>query len=372
LNLPKNKKMRITIILPGWITKNFGGAEWQSYLLSEKFLEHGWKVQVLTARSLDEININYRNPKVEYYYYPFLKIKSIRFLAALYYMFKVKADYYYTRTDDKIFRSAAILVSRYRKSKVIYAIAGDDELEYSKFDYQKYKGKLLYWFKFLDYKLVNYIVKNKEHKADLVVCQTNYQQKKLFENKQINSVVIPNSFLPFTKNLDTKEKENIVLWVGNMRPVKRPEVFLEIASLSKHINYKFVMIGGNTSYLEKFTIPDNVMVLGQLDRLKTSELFAKSKFLINTSLTEGFSNTFFEAWFYKLQILTLGVNPDCLFSKKKLGRSFSSVKELVLNLEKSILNDVVLTDVDRNKKYLLQNFQLSKNFQKLINCIENC
>ena len=41
-------KKNIYFVLPGWVTKHTGGAEWQTYLLSEEFIKEGFEVSVIT------------------------------------------------------------------------------------------------------------------------------------------------------------------------------------------------------------------------------------------------------------------------------------------------------------------------------------
>ena len=356
--------------MPGWITKNTGGAEWQSYILSEKFVENGWDVTVITSRPFTKTNYNYINPKIQYHYYPILKLKTLRFLFALYYVYRAKSNYYYTRTDDKIYRAAAVIIAKFKKSKVIYALAGDDEIQYSKFKNTKNHNFIIRLIKNIDLFLINKLTYKSEHHVDLIICQTRFQKENLLTNKGLDSVIIPNSFVQSNVEVDLSGKENIILWVGNMRPVKRPEVFLEIAEKAKHLDYRFVMIGGNTEYLSNYRAPDNIEILGSQSKEETLHYFKRAKFLINTSQTEGFSNTFLEAWDTGVRIISLNVDPDRLLSEKGFGELCLKKPCVIKVLEKNFDNDV-LKQLDAAKKYLATYFNVEKNFKMLEKTIKD-
>jgi len=358
---------KICFILPGWVTKQTGGAEWQTYLLSEEFVKLGWRVSVITSKPKSKLNHEYLNSGINYYYYKLLKIKSIQFIIALFYVLKSRSDIFYTRTDDKIFRAAIALVCAFSNKKMIYALAGDDELNYNKYEINNNLPGLLKVLRQIDFKIINRIIGKSENKADLIICQTNYQKQQLYKNKGLNSVVIHNSFLfNDNNNIENIKKDNIVLWIGNMREVKRPELFLTIAKELLNTDYKFIMIGGNTQYLDSYSISNNIEIIGSVSRNNVDSYLKKASFIINTSKTEGFSNVFLEAWYNKVWVITLGVDPDSIIENKGYGSVFNNAKSVSQFLRDSVYEKLDKKLINEAKEFVLAEFDLTINFNKLL------
>lgn len=317
----------ITFILPGWITKRNGGAEWQTYLLSEYFVEKGWYVSVITTYSKENLKESkYYNEKIKYYYYKLTSLKSLRLFHLLYKIFQADSKYFYLRTDDRINRTAAIIFSKLFNRKTIYALAGDNEIKYNKFKKRKQNSTLKQILQNLDISIINVLTNKSEHFCDLIITQTNYQSNELFKNKGLKSMVIRNSY-DFEK-IDQKplKKENIVLWIGNFRNIKQPQYFLDV---SKNIeNFEFIMIGDYSNYDIEIFEKSNIKLLGLLESSKVSEHLSKAKYLVNTSVTEGFSNTFFEAWANGVYVLSLNSNPDNILDNKIGYCSNGSISQL--------------------------------------------
>ena len=95
-----------------------------------------------------------------------------------------------------------------------------------------------------------------------------------------------------------------VLWVATVRPSKRPEMLLELARpMPQH---RFVVIGGSdpgrraAEYQESIrqaaaALP-NVEFRGFVPFVEADRFFDGARVVINTSLYEGFPNTFLQAW----------------------------------------------------------------------------
>jgi glycosyltransferase involved in cell wall biosynthesis len=96
-----------------------------------------------------------------------------------------------------------------------------------------------------------------------------------------------------------------VLWVGTIKSTKRPELFIELAR--RHPARRFVMVGGAQAadgcaldFYERtkalaHTVP-NVEFVGPVPFDSVGAYFDRAALLINTSMTEGFPNTFLQAW----------------------------------------------------------------------------
>jgi glycosyltransferase involved in cell wall biosynthesis len=116
---------------------------------------------------------------------------------------------------------------------------------------------------------------------------------------------------------------NYVLWVGNSLPKKRQEVFAELAKMLPQ--YKFVM-AMNVGCQERFNNArdaakeiDNLEFLGSIKPSETQKWFNGASLYLNTSIREGFPNTYLQACKGKTPIISLNVSPDDIISNYNLG-----------------------------------------------------
>lgn len=95
--------------------------------------------------------------------------------------------------------------------------------------------------------------------------------------------------------------EGVILWVGNTRAHKRPDLFLDLAA--KLPQYRFKLVGGSslddTSFralLARASGLPNLDVTGFLPLAEAELQFDGASVIVNTSPAEGFPNTFLQAW----------------------------------------------------------------------------
>ncbi|GAH66051.1 unnamed protein product, partial [marine sediment metagenome] len=213
------------------------------------------------------------------------------------------------------------------KKKFIYSISSDSNVNGK--DEKKILGKL---FKFgFDY--ANYIVAQ------------NYTQikeiRKRKRNYKHNTFVIKNGIE--IENEINQIKETI-LWVGRAIKLKRPEIFLKLAKLFPI--ERFVMIctkKDDVSYWnsirKKAQKISNVVFYEYIPFNLIENFFKESKIFINTSIYEGFPNTFIQALKYKTPILSLNVNPDNILKKYKIGFSCNDDYNKLINNLSTLLED---------------------------------
>lgn len=157
--------------------------------------------------------------------------------------------------------------------------------------------------------------------AAQVLVQNKIDQQKLEQTAGIHSIVIPNAHqLPMLSSVE----RDTVLWVGRSAPVKKPELFIDLAG--KMPREHFTMIcqratgDGNFQTLEARA--REVKNLRFIQRVPFSEIgsfFQRAKVFVNTSDAEGFPNTFIQACEFATPILSLNVNPDGFLDEFKCG-----------------------------------------------------
>lgn len=166
------------------------------------------------------------------------------------------------------------------------------------------------------------IYKTSIKKADTVIVQNKMQQELLLKNHNKTSIIIKNILLN-SKNQNRKKAS--VLWVGRLNKLKRPELYLDLAS--KIPEHKFIMICPfNEQDIEKWLSlqkrADSLMNFKLIENVEFNKIqlyFDEANILVNTSSVEGFPNTFLQAASAKTPILSLNVNPDNFIGQYNCG-----------------------------------------------------
>lgn len=159
-------------------------------------------------------------------------------------------------------------------------------------------------------------------RAGLILAQSEEAARALPENFGVTADrVIPNGHpLPRRPGLPRE----YVLWVGRAARIKRPELFLELAS--RFPEERFVMIcppaTADREYprlVDQIRRQPNVQLSGQVPYREMDEWFARAKVLVNTSDSEGFPNTFIQAAAAAVPVLSLNADPDQFLEKFDCG-----------------------------------------------------
>jgi glycosyltransferase involved in cell wall biosynthesis len=257
---------------------------------------------------------------------PMLRFAHPRMTRAIAAMREVDADVYYQSPSGSETGITAWFCRRYGKRSVIRIAS----------DLACIPGRQLirYW---RDRRIYEYGLRN----ADVLVAQSEQQRALLREHyglrsELVNMAVEPPREPPVPKDID-------VLWIANLRPVKRPEVALDLARRLPHLT--FALAGGRMRGSEKYydemmqaanQLP-NVRWLGAVPYTEVGLLFSRARVFLNTSSIEGFPNTFLQAWIRGVPVATF-FDPDHLVRLKRLGQTAATVGEMAASLD-SLLRD---------------------------------
>ena len=157
-----------------------------------------------------------------------------------------------------------------------------------------------------------------------IICQTPYQEEKIREEAYSNITIIPNMHPIIATEVSHKNKRQIV-WIGNARPVKQLEKYLDLSEQPGMQDYLFKVIGNipDSSYgdnlMQRMGHIDNIEYLGFRENDYINKLLSESGLLINTSVSEGFSNTFLQAWMCGTPVLAFNTDPGGVMKRHKLG-----------------------------------------------------
>jgi len=247
---------------------------------------------------------------------PALRFVHPRITGMLAAMREADADIYYQSLASVYTGVTAWFCRRYGKH-FVFRIASDAYC---------IPGKQLIRF-WRDRKIYEYGLK----RADLIVAQTQYQQRLLRTHYGLESQIANLVVEPPRRRTERVERDIDVLWVSNFRPVKRPELVVELARRLPDL--RFCVVGGGPErdqqqMLRAAAELSNLHYAGPVAYDAVGEYFDRAKLFVNTSSLEGFPNTFVQAWIRGLPVVTF-FDPDGLVAKRGLGVAVSSFEQMV-------------------------------------------
>lgn len=200
-------------------------------------------------------------------------------------------------------------------------------------------------------------------KADLVFAQNSADADNLMKNMNISSTVIPNGHLlpPMSQS-----KRDIILWVGRDEPVKRPELFLDLAQAIPNEHFTMICQTLNndmnyTNLVERAGKIKNLQFIRHCPFNEINGYFQKAKIFVNTSDSEGFPNTFIQACIAATTILSLNVNPDDFLVKYNCGICCDgNFKKLTESVEIILADNNFIQMGASARKYVDQNHDIKK------------
>lgn len=265
------------------------------------YSEEGFKIYVV-----DKLKLPVFQP---IYLTQYLKIKNI--------LEEERPDVIYHRAlNANIFAAAQYCKSNDAKLFWHVAIIGDLFIDKVKFNH----NFLINWIE-------SKFMRNAIHHCNVIFTQTIEQKKILLKRFRKESVQVYN-FLPTPAVEPIKSLKKIkILWVANLKQKKQPEVFIKMARHFSNIpNVEFIMMGKiqdqrySLGYLKEVSNElENFKYLGEVPIDTVNAMLSEGHILVNTSLSEGFSNTFVQAFMYKVPVLSLLVDPDNILEKYRLG-----------------------------------------------------
>jgi glycosyltransferase involved in cell wall biosynthesis len=299
-----------------------GGAELQQTLLAKALASQGYNVSMIVADHGQPDGAVWDGIKTYKAYPPRGGLPGLRFIHPRWTglwsaMTRTGADIYYVSCAGALL-GQVVLFTRLYGGKVIFRIASNTDCDPAALLIRYWRDKRLYRY-------------GLRH-ADLVLAQTPEQQQALLKNFRRESRVVASVTESGGRRPEFSEREG-VLWVGNMRPLKRPALLLEAARRLPQL--QFHIIGGPMPGAEGFyaTIREealqiaNVRFHGPVPYHEVGEYYERSRVFVGTSEIEGFPNTYLQAWSRGTPVAAF-LDPDQLIARNGMGRAVSTVSEL--------------------------------------------
>ena len=345
-----------------------GGAERQQFLLAEEFQNRGLNVSFIVKHYNKKKIKTINGFKIYKSFYLFQHIPILRlyfdFLLLLLAMKKSNADIYYQRilSYETVFTA---FICKLLNKKFIFSIG---TIWSSKIDIlNKLNPITRSLFKF---GLLN---------SNIIITQANFQRKNLKRNFNRDCIIIKNIY-PMEDYIPRKSRPPIILWVGSMKTRKDPLSFLKLAKLFPEATFKLIGGPGNDeAYYNRIKNESkkikNVQFLGYIPPHEIKKYYEEASIFINTSSSEGFPNTFIEAWIRYVPVVSLYIDPDESICKNKLGFHSKTFKKMIKQLRILIENESLRSEMGINCRNYVENEhdikkvykKYSKLFEKLIN-----
>jgi glycosyltransferase involved in cell wall biosynthesis len=197
-------------------------------------------------------------------------------------------------------------------------------------------------------------------RADLVAAQSSHQAALLKTNfGRASSVVNMAVTIP---RIPTKQEIDFdVIWINNLRPLKRPRHVLRLAECLPQ--YRFAIVGGAVPGSEAFYESiarqaepiGNLKLLGPVPFRNVSDYFLRSRVFINTSEIEGFPNSMLQAWAAGLPVVSY-FDPDGVIKRYGLGQTPRDLGEMAEAIKGYLENEERRRETgERSRAYVAEN-----------------
>lgn len=324
--------LSLCIVTPGHSRVHMGGAEYQIDCLLDVLLpKNRYEVSYLAAHvaagyqpdgyRIVRIGAGTGMPKFGYMMQSWPLYRSLA---------RIRPEVIYQRVGCG-YTGVAAYYARRNAARLIWHVAHDSDVMREGLDQGRNPVR-----RFLEKRSIEYGVRHAHH----IVVQTEQQARLLELNygRQADAV-IPN-FHPEPVETIDKTGPVTVLWVANLKRWKQPEPFIRLAaSLSDLKGVRFLMVGSpeagsgdrewSNAVIRSIESTPNLEFLGRKSQQEVNELLAQAHVFVNTSLYEGFANTFIQAWMREVPVVTLNVNPDGVFDRERVGIHAGSEERLL-------------------------------------------
>jgi glycosyltransferase involved in cell wall biosynthesis len=314
----------------------FGGESVQQTLLAKAFRSLGYDVSMVVkdhGQPQDEVieGIQVRKTFAEGAGVPVIRFVHPRMTSILSALEAANADVYYQSCAGMATGLVAWHCGR-RDRRFVFRVAHDTDC---------IPGQQLIRF-WRDRKLYEYGLR----RADFIAAQGTRQVNLLHDNYELPSVHV--NMAVEEPAGDDGYRDIDVLWVNNLRDFKRPGLAVELAAQLPR--RRFVMIGGAMPGHERLyadvqararELP-NLEFLGPVTYDQVNAYFARARVFVNTSESEGFPNSFLQAWIRGVPVVSF-FDPDGLLEKGQLGRAPCDLREMRDAVESYLIDEATRT-----------------------------
>ena len=306
-------------------TQIVGGAELQQVLVGRMLAQRDYSVSMVCLDFGQPRTVEISGITVHRAYRKDSGIPVLRFfwprLTSIWGSMKdADADVYYYTTAGMLAGVVAAFCRRHGKHS-IYAAAANPDME-------KNTRKIRFG---RDRKIYEYGLRN----VDVILVQNLEQAKLCRENFGRESILVPNFW--DSSDPKTSPDNRTILWVSTIRQVKQPEIFIKVAKALPQ--YRFQIVGGpDANELDLYKSIelqagklDNLDFVGYVPFSEVGCFFDKAALFVNTSESEGFSNTFLQSWSRSISTVSF-VDSGARLNGKTVGSVVASLDDMLATI----------------------------------------
>ncbi len=311
-------------LVPGFEGQRIGGEEVQHSLLSTLLAGQGFDVSLVTGDYGQRDGERVDGVRIHASFSAQAGVPVLRFIHPRWTLLhaalkRADADVYYVSCAGALVGWVGWFAQRHAR-RVVFRVASDTDCDPARLLVPTARDRWLHHYGL--------------RRAHAVLAQTEYQQGLLQKNYRIHSQLAPMALDVPAQPPSHEGRDIDVLWVANLRELKRPELFAEAAR--RLPQYRFHLVGGavpgemhvhHALHKQVQGIP-NLHLHGRVGFRETLALFDRARLFVSTSLIEGFPNTFLQAWAREVPSISF-FDPDGWASKHGLGLQIDSLETLV-------------------------------------------
>jgi len=318
---------------------NMGGAEYQAHLLAMEFSRRaGVRTTYLSRFVPAEAEIPY---DVRQMGQPTVRGRRAALLDAQRLwtsLRELQPDVIYQRIKQS-YTAVCALYARHSGIPLFFHAASEQDVDTS---WRQRRWSMNTPLDFAEVAAGNWGVRHASH----VIVQTHEQAILLRANMQRGASLVVRNFQPLPVQQQRIDHPGVcVVWVGNLKPVKRPHLYVELAHrLQVHPEIQFLMVGrpgaerGMPQLMSEIAATPNIKFLGELTLDEVNALMDRADILVNTSNFEGSPNTFIQAWAHGVVVTSLAVDVDGGMETQGIGfcrRDMAQLAQIIAELARS-------------------------------------
>jgi len=366
------QKKKLCIVIPAHWSAMMGGSEYQAKCFIDELLpDEQFEIHYLT-RSYD--------PRFHPEGYKIIKVAGTRGIRRYGFFFdvfrllkllhQIQPDVIYQRVGCA-YTGIAAYYARRNNCKMFWHIASDSDV----LPFQE-QISLRSIMRYIEKKFLEYGIRS----SHCIIAQTNQQAEylKKYYGKTPTKIIYNFHSMPL-ENIKKTNRVKIV-WISNFKPLKQPEYFIRLARDLRDFGQKVqcVMIGAPAHWAFNWQASldneideiDNLVYLGARSFEEVNSILAKANVFVNTSLYEGFPNTFIQAWMRKVPVVSLHVNPDQVFERYSVGFFSGTYEKMLEKVVELIKNPALRNEIGERAQVYAFEKHSEKNIASLVEILK--
>ena len=306
----------LPVLAPEFRGHPVGGESVQQTLLGRALVRRGCEVSMVTADCGQEDGAVCGGIRVYKAYRPAAGVPLLRFVHPRWTglwsaLRRADAHLYYTSCAGMHLGLLALFCARHGR-RLVFRCASDTDCDPARLLVRHARDRWLYTYGL--------------RRADLIMVQSAAQARALRQHfglaGRLAGMLVEPAHTSAARDID-------VLWVGNIRHVKRPERVLALAAqLPEAVIH---MVGGPVGdeaalyqcVRREAALHPNLTFHGHRSYWDTNALYGRTRLLVNTSEAEGFPNAYLQSWIRGVPVVSFS-DPDGVIGRHGLGAAVAS------------------------------------------------